>query len=68
MHMAAPVSVAVVGVAVELPGASDMDALWNILKNGLNTVSEVCVYLLPLAGAHLLEIDTRGAFRRIDIQ
>ena len=33
--------IAIVGMAVELPGAQDSHQLWDLLVNGLNTVSEV---------------------------
>nr|BAO20284.1 polyketide synthase 1 [Grifola frondosa] len=33
--------IAVVGMAVNLPGAKDADGLWSLLENGLNTVSEI---------------------------
>jgi hypothetical protein len=35
-------SIAIVGMAVKLPGANDASGLWEILEKGLNTVSEVC--------------------------
>jgi hypothetical protein len=33
--------IAIVGMAVHLPGARTPDQLWNILEDGINTVSEV---------------------------
>lgn len=33
--------IAIVGMAVNLPGAKDTDGLWSVLENGLNTCSEV---------------------------
>ncbi|CDO73915.1 hypothetical protein BN946_scf185016.g72 [Trametes cinnabarina] len=36
-----PHSVAVVGMAVDFPGATSTDGLWNILRDGLNTVQKV---------------------------
>ncbi|KAL9045074.1 MAG: hypothetical protein Q9214_001839 [Letrouitia sp. 1 TL-2023] len=37
----APDDIAIVGMAVDLPGAADADGLWHVLANGLNTVSEI---------------------------
>lgn len=34
--------IAIVGMAVNMPGASDTEKLWEILTTGVNTVSEVC--------------------------
>ena len=34
--------IAIVGMAVKLPGAVDAAGLWEVLEKGLNTVSEVC--------------------------
>lgn len=33
--------IAIVGMAVKLPGAADASGLWEVLEKGLNTVSEV---------------------------
>ncbi|KAI0919364.1 Type I Iterative Polyketide synthase (PKS) [Taiwanofungus camphoratus] len=33
--------IAIVGMAVNFPGAPDAEGLWKVLENGLNTVSEV---------------------------
>lgn len=33
--------IAIVGMAVNLPGAPDSAALWRLLEDGLNTISEV---------------------------
>ncbi len=33
--------IAIVGMAVKLPGAKDASGLWEVLEQGLNTVSEV---------------------------
>ncbi|KAL9610445.1 MAG: hypothetical protein Q9167_004843 [Letrouitia subvulpina] len=33
--------IAIVGMAVDFPGATDLDGLWDVLANGLNTVSEI---------------------------
>lgn len=35
--------IAIVGMAVNLPGAKDVDGLWKVLEEGLNTVSEVSI-------------------------
>jgi acyl transferase domain-containing protein len=35
--------VAIVGMAVKFPGAVDASHLWDVLEQGLNTVSEVCI-------------------------
>lgn len=34
--------IAIVGMAVNMPGAPDTEKLWEILTTGINTVSEVC--------------------------
>lgn len=36
-----PDSIAIIGVAIKFPEANDLGSLWNILENGLNTISEV---------------------------
>lgn len=36
--------IAVVGMAVNMPGAPDVSALWRVLEQGLNTVAEVCAF------------------------
>lgn len=33
--------VAIVGMAVRFPGADDVHSLWDALKDGLNTATEV---------------------------
>jgi hypothetical protein len=35
------VPIAIVGMAVNMPGAPDINALWNVLEGGINTISEV---------------------------
>lgn len=40
-HTHIPEPVAIVGMAVNLPGADSLEALWSVLENGLNTISEV---------------------------
>lgn len=34
--------IAIIGMAVNLPGAPNADELWNVLERGLNTIAEVC--------------------------
>ncbi len=41
----APDSIAIVGMSVKFPGADDAESLWDLLENGLNTVSEVCCHI-----------------------
>lgn len=36
--------IAIVGMAVKFPGANDSAGLWDVLEQGLNTVSEVRTY------------------------
>ncbi|ESK95806.1 polyketide synthase [Moniliophthora roreri MCA 2997] len=36
-----PDAIAVIGMAVHMPGANDTAELWNVLENGLNMVSEI---------------------------
>jgi hypothetical protein len=38
----APGDIAIVGMAVDLPDASDVDSLWVNLVDGVNSCSEVC--------------------------
>lgn len=40
--------VAVVGMAVNMPGAPNSSKLWEILQEGVNTVAEVCLILPSL--------------------
>lgn len=35
--------IAIVGMAVNFPGAPDVAQFWKVLKDGLNTLSEVCM-------------------------
>lgn len=37
-----PDDIAIVGMAVDLPDASDVDSLWANLVDGVNSCSEVC--------------------------
>jgi acyl transferase domain-containing protein len=39
--VAKQVPIAIVGMAVNMPGAPNTDALWKILEEGINTISEV---------------------------
>ncbi|KAL4246221.1 hypothetical protein ABKN59_009371 [Abortiporus biennis] len=34
-------SIAIIGMAIEFPGAKDVDGLWDVLEKGLNTVSDI---------------------------
>lgn len=52
VHVAAPQSawvkqepIAIIGMAVNMPGASNTSQLWELLEKGLNTVSEVFNFL-----------------------
>ena len=38
--------IAIVGMAVNFPGAQNADDLWHLLEQGLNTVQEVCLIVL----------------------
>ena len=40
-HLAQNAPIAIIGMAGEFPGASDVEGLWDLLVKGLNTVSEV---------------------------
>ena len=40
--------IAIVGMAVNMPGASNVGQLWEILVNGTNTVEEVRFFFLSL--------------------
>lgn len=53
-------SIAIVGMAVNMPGAPDSSKLWEILEQGINTISEVINALLYFASASsYLPIDSR---------
>lgn len=41
--------IVIVGMAVELPGANNTEALWKLLADGLNTVTKVRTYHPPKA-------------------
>ena len=41
--------IAIVGMAVNFPGARDASELWRVLEHGLNTVEEVCFTSLYLS-------------------
>lgn len=43
--------VAIVGMAVNMPGASSTSKLWEVLEKGLNMVSEVKIASLDLCGS-----------------
>jgi hypothetical protein len=45
----APDDIAIVGMAVDLPDASDVDSLWANLVGGVNSCSEVCQTLFQLS-------------------
>lgn len=47
--------IAIVGMAVNMPGAPNTDMLWRILEQGINTISEVIV----MTKSELLETNTR---------
>lgn len=38
--------IAIVGMAVDLPGAPDTEGLWKVLRDEINMVSEVCIFCL----------------------
>ena len=40
--------IAVVGMAVNMPGAPNVDRLWELLHNGESTLSQVCVGFQPV--------------------
>lgn len=55
--------IAIVGMHVDLPGAPNNQALWKILTEGINTVSEVSkLYSNMILGRCLIKIDPRFAF------
>ena len=39
--------IAIVGMAVNFPGARDTQELWNVLEKGINTVEEVRFWIFP---------------------
>lgn len=44
-HKASPKHepIAIVGMAVNMPGAPNNEKLWEVLENGINTITEVCL-------------------------
>lgn len=40
--------IAIVGMAVNMPGASNTSKLWELLEQGINTISEVNISSIPL--------------------
>ena len=40
--------IAIVGMAVNMPGAPNVGRLWEILENGSNTVEEVSFQIYPV--------------------
>ena len=55
-----PDDIAIVGMAVDLPDASDVDSLWANLVGGVNSCSEVCQSFFSTEHSHLpgADIDT----------
>ena len=53
-HLAQSAPIAIVGMAGEFPGASDVEGLWELLAKGLNTVSEVpsTIFVLSRSQVH----------------
>lgn len=45
-------AIAIIGMAVKFPGAADAEGLWQVLEQGLNTVSEVRRHVLNLITRH----------------
>ena len=58
--------IAIVGMAVNMPGAPNVDKLWELLHNGGNTLSPVRVrselFMYPKPD-HSFLVDSRNAFR-----
>ncbi len=46
--------IAIVGMAVNMPGAPDAQKLWEVLTTGINTVSEVCFLIILSNACHLI--------------
>jgi len=44
--------VAVIGMAVRLPGANDLEAFWEILEKGVDMHSKVKNFILPTHDAN----------------
>jgi hypothetical protein len=58
--------IAVVGMAVNMPGAPNIDKLWELLHKGENTLSQVrgeshVVSMCPIRDGYFY-LDTRNAF------
>lgn len=51
--------IAIVGMAVNFPGARDTQELWNVLEKGINTVEEVCYISIRHFHLYLRLIDVR---------
>jgi hypothetical protein len=55
--------IAIVGMAVNLPGAKSTDELWRVLEQGINTVEEVsCTFGYFLISSHYF-VDSKYSFR-----
>lgn len=58
--------IAIVGMAVNMPGAPNVDRLWEILANGSNTVEEVCFFSSCLV-IHLVDLIQNRRYQNIDL-
>ena len=46
--------IAIVGMAVNFPGARDTQELWNVLEKGINTVEEVRFWIFPPSSSYFI--------------
>lgn len=49
--------IAIVGMAVNMPGAPSNTMLWDVLEKGINTISEVSCFCFDLVFAFLIEFN-----------
>lgn len=47
--------IAIIGMAVNMPGAPTASKLWDVIANGLNTVEKVRIHLFPLIDKGYIE-------------
>lgn len=52
-------AIAVVGSACRIPGANDLDELWDMLEQGVSKCEEVRPERVPLSGSHRASLDPK---------
>ena len=61
-------SIAIVGMSVDFPGAPDKDALWDVLQDGINTVTKVRPQTPSTWISLTLYLDPHGTVRCIRLR